>query len=205
MACAQCVILRLGNVFVTLPAMNDSHEDIDFEPEDEMGDVGAAKAKLQKLRDELAQVKKERQEYLDGWQRCKADAVNSKKDTEVRAARNAELLREALVHDIIPALDSFDMAAGSEQWAEVSDGWRSGMEHVRNQLIDALKSHGIERYGKVGDVFDHALHEAVEERDDMAGEPGSIIRILRAGYRTSDRTGGDRILRAAQVIVKKAS
>lgn len=178
--------------------MNDSHEDIDFEPEDEMGGVAAAKAKLQKLRDELMQVKKERQEYLDGWQRCKADAVNAKKDTEARAARSAELLREALVHDIIPALDSFDMAAGSEQWAEVSDGWRSGMEHVRNQLIDALRSHGVERYGKVGDVFDHVLHEAVEERDDAAGEPGTIIRMLRAGYRA-----GERVLRAAQVIVRK--
>lgn len=172
-------------------------ENVSFEPEEELGDLGAAQAKFKKLKDELEKVKKEKQEYLDGWQRCKADSINAKKDAEMRAGRVAELLREALVHDIIPALDSFDMAAGSEAWAEVSDGWKSGMELVRDQLIDALKRHGVERFGKVGDKFDHALHEAVEERDDVAGEVGTIARILRYGYRTADR-----VLRPAQVFVK---
>jgi molecular chaperone GrpE len=177
---------------------DEEREDVDFEPEDEMGAAGALKAKLQKLKDELDQTKKERQEYLDGWQRAKADAVNMKKDVEARASRSAEALREALVHDIIPALDSFDMAALSEAWAGVSDGFRSGMEQVQNQLLNALRSHGIERYGKVGEKFDHALHDAIEERDDMAGEKGAIVRILRYGYKA-----GARILRPAQVIVKK--
>lgn len=174
------------------------HEDIDFESEDEFGSVGAAQAKLKKLKDELEQVKKERQEYLDGWQRCKADSVNMKREVEARASRSAENLREALVHDIIPALDSFDMAAGSEAWAEVSDGWKSGMEMVRDQLIGALKAHGIERYGKVGEPVDHALHEVLEERDDVAGESHTIARILRYGYRSSEK-----VLRPAQVIAKK--
>lgn len=180
--------------------MNDEllHEDIDVEPEEELGDLGAAQAKLKKLKEELALAKKERQEYLDGWQRCKADGVNARKESEARASRTAELLREALVHDIIPALDSFDMATGSEAWSEVSDGWKSGMEMVRDQLLEALRRHGIERFGKVGDTIDHALHEIVEERDDIAGEPGTIGKILRYGYKNSDR-----ILRAAQVISKK--
>jgi molecular chaperone GrpE len=178
--------------------MNDAQEDVDFEPEDELGDAGAAKAKLKKLRDELEKVKKERQEYLDGWQRCKADAVNAKKDIEAKASRSAEALREALVHDIIPALDSFDMAAASEAWAGVSDGWKSGMEQVRDQLLNALRSHGIEHYGKVGEPLDHALHEAVGEEADVAGESGTIVRILRYGYRA-----GDKVLRPAQVFVKK--
>jgi len=179
--------------------MNDEREiDIDFEPEDELGDIGAAQAKLKKLKEELEKVKKERQEYLDGWQRCKADAVNARKDIETRASRSAEMLREALVHDIIPALDSFDMAAESEAWTTVGDGWRSGMERVRDQLIDALKRHGIERYGKVGDMLDHAIHEVAQEVDDVAGEPGEIVKILRAGYRSNER-----ILRPAQVITKR--
>jgi molecular chaperone GrpE len=176
----------------------DEHEDVDFEPEDELGSVGAMKAKLHKLKEELERVKVERQEYLDGWQRCKADSVNLRKDAEARAERSAELLREALVHDIIPALDSFDMATQSESWQSVSDGWRTGMEQVRNQLLDALRSHGIERFGKVGERVDHTLHEVVEERDDMPGQSGEIARILRFGYKT-----GLRVLRPAHVIVKK--
>ena len=175
-------------------------DDVDFEPEEELGDVAAAKAKLKKLREELEKAKKERQEYLDGWQRCKADAINAKRELEQKAARSAEMPREALVHDIIPALDSFDMAAGSEAWATVSDGWKTGMEQVRDQLLDALRGHGIERYGRVGEAVDHALHEVAEERSDLAGEPDTIVRILRYGYRS-----GDKILRPAHVIVKSSS
>ena len=177
---------------------HEAEDDVDFEPEDELGTAGAARAKLQKLKDELEQVKRERQEYLDGWQRCKADAVNAKAEVHRSASRTAELLREELVHDLLPALDSFDMAATSEAWATVSDGWRSGMEMVRDQLIDALRRHGVQRYGRVGEKFDHLLHEAVEERDDMPGESGTIARVLRSGYKSDER-----VLRAAQVIVKK--
>src|SRR3989344_493595 len=174
-------------------------DDVHFESEDEaaLGDMGTAKAKLKKLKDELEKAKKERQEYLDGWQRCKADAVNARKELEARAARSAETLREALVHDIIPALDIFDMAAGSEAWAEVGDGWKSGMEAVRDQLLNGLRQHGIERYGKIGDAFDPVLYEAVEERDDIAGEPGTVARIIRYGYRT-----GGRVLRPAQIVIR---
>lgn len=177
--------------------MNDDQE-VDFEPEDELGGEGAAKAKLKKLREELEKAKEERQQYLDGWQRCKADSVNARKEALEQGERAGKRALLSLVEEIIPALDSFDMAAGSEAWAEVSEGWRGGMEQVRNQLLDALARNGIERYGKVGERFDHALYDAIEERDDVAGEPGTIARILRYGYRMSGR-----ILRPAQVIVKK--
>ncbi len=173
-------------------------EDIDFEPEDELGTAGAAKAKMQKLRDELEKVKAERQEYLDGWQRCKADSVNAKKEAVAAGERQATRRIEEFVESLLPALDSFDMAAGSEAWATIDKGWRTGMEQVQSQLLDALARVGVQRYGKIGDAFDHAIHDAAEERDDVAGEPGTIARILRYGYQS-----GERIIRPAQVIVKK--
>ena len=173
-------------------------KDLDFEPDGEFGDVEAMQAKIAKLRQELKEAQKKRDEYLDGWQRCKADSINTKKDAEVRAVRLSEVLREGLVHDIIPALDSFDMATQSEAWANVGDSWKSGMELVREQLLSALKRHGIERFGKIGESIDNSRHEIIEERDDVAGIPGTVARILRYGYKT-----GDRILRPAHVIAKK--
>lgn len=181
-------------------SMNDDSQnnDIDLELEDELGAAGVAEAKIKQLREQLKEAQAKAADYLDGWQRCKADSVNLKKDAETRARHLSELLREELVHDIIPALDSFDMAAESEAWASVGDGWRSGMEHVRNQLIEALRRHGIERIGKVGESIDHALHEVVEEQDDVAGVSGTIVRILRFGYRTKEK-----VLRPAQVFAKR--
>lgn len=173
-------------------------EDIDFEPEEELGSIGAVKVKMEKLRDELERVKSERQEYLDGWQRCKADGVNLRKETLANAQRLGERAKEELIADIIPALDGFDMAAGTPLWESMDAGWRSGIEQIRNQLLDVLSRHGVERFGKIGEPVDHAAHETVEESDELPGESGTIAKILRYGYKMNGK-----VLRAAQVIAKR--
>lgn len=170
------------------------HEDIDFEPEDELGTVGAAKAKMQKLKDELAEVKKERQEYLDGWQRAKADLINAKKDAAEALQRAANAGKDSFVEELIPALDSFDMAMRSDAWKNVDNAWRIGVESIYSQLQGVLQAHGIEIYGKEGEDFDPSIHEAIEERG--GGESHTIAKVLRCGYRTKSR-----ILRPAQVTI----
>ncbi len=173
-------------------------EELDFEPEDELGTLGAAKAKMQKLKLELEKVKKERAEYLDGWQRSKADAINMKKEAFASGERQAARAKESVIEDLVPALDSFDMATGSAAWDAVDPQWRGGMDQVRNQLLGALSANGVERYGKIGEIYDPYIHDVVEEKDDVPGEPGSIFKILRYGYKI-----GDRVLRPAQVVIKK--
>lgn len=177
----------------------DSHdEEVDFEPEDEMGSAASLKAKMDKLKHELKEAKEKRDEYLDGWQRAKADMVNIRREAAENAVRAASRGKESLLEDLLPALDSFDMAAMSESWGAIDESWRSGMEQVRNQLLNALSQHGIERFGKVGEQLDHVLHEVAQEVEDVAGESGTIVRVLRYGYRA-----GDRILRPAHIIVKR--
>jgi molecular chaperone GrpE len=175
--------------------MDHSDEEINFEPEDEMGDIGAAQAKLRKLRDELTEVRAKRDEYLDGWQRAKADAVNSRKELLVTAERMSERAKESVIEDIIPVLDSFDMATAGEAWSHVDQNWRSGMEQIRNQLLGALAAHGVERFGEVGEIVDHARHEIVQEAESTNGVHGDIVRVLRSGY-----ARGERVIRPAQVI-----
>lgn len=177
--------------------MNDDtqNEDIDFEPEDELGDVGALKAKIQKLRNELEAVKKERQEYLDGWQRAKADMVNARKDAAEALRRAQGVGVESFVAELIPALDSFDMAMAGEGWQKVGPAWREGVESILSQIVSALQTHGIEIFGNIGESFDPNTHEVIQEVDEE-GEPGKIVRVLRRGYRS-----GDRILRPAQVAI----
>ncbi len=172
-------------------------EEMDFEPEDELGTIGAAQAKLKKVRAELKEAQQKRDEYLAGWQREKADAVNLKRELSQDAIRMAARVKESLIEDLIPALDSFDMAYSAPAWEVVDPVWRGGVEGIRNQLLDMLAKNGIERFGKVGEMSNPYLHEAVQEVDDAPGESGSIVRVLRSGYRTSER-----VLRPAQVIIK---
>lgn len=180
--------------------MNDiaPDEEINFEPEEDLGDVAAAQAKLKKLKDELAEVKAQRQEYLDGWQRSKADSVNLRRETLGEAARMGERAKEGLVEDIIPVLDGFDMAASSPTWQTMDAGWRSGIEHIRNQLLEVLARHGLERFGTIGEPLDHMIHEAIQESEEIPGGSGTVVKILRSGYKMNGK-----VLRPAQVIVKK--
>ena len=68
----------------------EEEKDVEFEPDlpaqaghdDTADDMHDAVHKINKLKDELEKIKKEKQEYLDGWQRAKADYVNILKRSE---------------------------------------------------------------------------------------------------------------------------
>jgi len=170
-------------------------EEGDFELEGEEAGAGIQSDKLKKLRAELEKCKEEKQEYLVGWQRCKADSINARKEAMRIAERAGNRARDALIEDIIPALDSFDMAMAGDAWTKMDENWRMGMENVRSQLIGALLNQGVNSYAEIGDVFDPTLHDAVQEID-ADGESGSVAKVLRRGYRTAER-----IIRPAQVAI----
>ena len=180
--------------------MNDDEvkEDVDFEPEDEMGSVGAAQAKLKKLREELKEAQARRDEYLAGWQRAKADAINAKNDALRSAQRSIERAKDSLIDEILPTLDSFDMATSSEAWDLVSEEWKSGMGRIHNQLLDILRKNGVTRFGKPGEIFDPKHEEALQEVEDGDGESHTVLKVIRHGYKM-----GERVIRPAQVIVRK--
>ena len=179
------------------PASHEEHT-IDFEPEDELGSVGAALAKLKKVKEELTATQKEKNDNLDGWQRAKADLANYRREAAQATDRAIARTKEGIIEDIIPVLDSFDLAMAGTAWESVDSLWRAGVEQIRNQLINVLKIYQVERFGASGDMLDHNLHEAVQEVDEGEGASHSIVRVLRYGYRTPQR-----VLRPAQVIVKK--
>ena len=172
-------------------------EDVDFEPEEELGDLGAAKQKLAKLKEELERVKKERQEYLDGWQRCKADSVNARKDA-LQSVESAKVrAKEGVIESLLPVLDSFDMAMQGEAWQNVDTQWRVGVESIHGQFISALESAGVTTFGKVGEPYDVFTHHAIQEIEG-GGASGTIARVIRSGWRAGERT-----IRPAEVIIFK--
>lgn len=175
--------------------INVTPEEGIFELEAEEKGAAHLAGKLKKLRAELEKCKEENREYLTGWQRCKADSINARKEAVSMAERAGNRARDTLIKDIIPALDSFDMAIRGEAWAKMNPNWRSGMENVRSQLLVALFNQGVQFFGEEGEDFDPAAHEAVQE---IAGEgkPGTIAQVLRKGYKLSER-----VIRPAQVAI----
>jgi molecular chaperone GrpE len=177
--------------------MNDE-DDVVFEDSDEEGVAKGATDKLKKLREKLAQVEKEKQEYLVGWQRARADYANLQKTTEEDKKRLKGLFKESFIAELIPVVDSFLMAMGNkEAWEKVDPNWRMGVEYIFNQLMGVLESHDLKLFGEVGEMFDPVKHEAVQEEEtDDASRDHRIAKVIQKGFQL-----GESIIRPARVIV----
>lgn len=156
---------------------------------------------VKRLRENLKECMSQKQEYLDGWQRAKADMINTKKEFAKERERQRARTIEEIVADILPVLDSFDMAfSDKEAWNKVEDGWRSGVENIYNQLKSILKIHGVEEIlPKQGDDFDPQLHTSVDTEPAPDEEMVDTVSICeKVGYRL-----GERVIRSANVVVYK--
>ena len=74
--------------------------------------------KLQKLKSELKACQKEKTEYLNGWQKERADFANYKKAEDDRRAMFSEAMRERILTRFLSVLDSFIMERNAHSfWA----------------------------------------------------------------------------------------
>jgi len=155
---------------------------------------------VKKLRDKLKRYTKEKQEYLDGWQRSKADFINAKKEHEESRKKFSVLAKEDFANDIIAAMDSFSMAfADKEVWESVDLNWRKGIEHIYTQLKTALEDNGISEIEAEGNKFDPSFHMAVKSIETaQKDKDGIVAKVVQKGYKINDR-----VIRPARVEVFK--
>lgn len=159
--------------------MNASEEE--FVPDEEAEGPGLIK----KLREKLKKAVEEKQEYLEGWQRARADFANYKKEEASMHADRAERATAGALEALLPALDALELAVKHHPEDK-------NLAMLERQFIDSLKRMGVERFGTVGEEFDPHRHEALA----MQGQDHAVISIERSGYKI-----GDKIIRPAQVII----
>lgn len=137
-----------------------------------------------KLKEKLKIAESQSKEYLDGWQRAKADFINIRKRDEESKQDFLKFSKEEIVRDIIPVLDSFELAfKNKESMDSLPKEWRAGMESIYNQLVAVLSSHGVEKLNPVGETFDPKLHEAMQMIPVLKKEDdGKIIEVIQTGY-----------------------
>src|SRR3989344_1353637 len=68
------------------------------------------KKTLKKLRADLKACKTEKEEYLTGWQKERADFANFKKQEEDRKTMFSEAVRERILSRFLSVMDSFNLA-----------------------------------------------------------------------------------------------
>ena len=123
--------------------------------------------------DLLAEMTRERDEYLDALQRLKAEFDNYRK----RAARDQEQLvaraHERLAKELLPVLDDLERAlAAAEEHEEAQ--LEEGVRLVHRSLVEALEKEGVAEIETEG-RFDPHVHEALLSQPDDEKESGAIL------------------------------
>ena len=178
------------------PASSDAGDAVEGELLEEDQTEAAATVALEDDLAELARLQTERDEYLDALRRVQADFENYRKRVLREQTALVERATEALVEQLLPALDSFELALASLEGSD--EKVHKGMELVRAQLHDVLAKAGLSEIEAKGHPFDPTVHEAVAQDGDD-GDP-VVSDVYRTGYRLKDR-----VLRPATVRVTRES
>ncbi len=141
--------------------------------------------RIKTLRAKLKACNKERTEYLDGWQRLKADFVNYKKREEESKADFTKYAQEAVITDILPTLESFQMAfANKEAWEKVDPSWRVGVEYISTNLTQVLNGYGLTEVNPIGEEFNPTLYTSIGTvATDDKTKVNKVAEVLQRGYR----------------------
>lgn len=175
--------------------MNDDDKDINNEnpleeetfvteeSEEEGGELSQS-GTIKKLREKLRESEKKAQEYLTGWQKERAESVNIRKRMEEEKKEFAKFANENLIMEILPALDSFDLAmANKKSWEELPKEWTKGIEYIYTQLLSALEANGVKRIYPLGEKFDPIRDEALAMiTTDNKDDDHKIIEVIQPGY-----------------------
>jgi molecular chaperone GrpE len=155
-----------------------------------------AEAEAEQLVSDLDALQRERDDLLDTTRRLQADFENYRKRVLREQTALVERATEALLEQLLPVLDSFELAVRNLDDGDVDDKVRKGIELVFAELVGVLERAGLERIDARGAVFDPNEHEAVMQ-DEGDGEP-HVGDVLRTGWKLKGR-----VLRPAMVKVTR--
>jgi len=156
--------------------------------------VGDVPALLQELEETRAKA----DEYLDGWQRARAEFTNYKKRVEREQSQIYQTVTGNIIKQYIEITDDFERALIDKSQGSDGAEWANGVELIYRKLLAILQNEGVVRMDAQGQVFDPNLHEAITSEESDTYESGEIIEVLQPGYMI-----GNRVLRPAMVRVSK--
>jgi molecular chaperone GrpE len=165
--------------------MTNDHEDKDIE-EEVVAEEEDAGVLIKNLKEQLKAAQKERDDYLAGWQRAKADFINARREEDQSRHAFIKIATQVILRDFLALADSFMQAMHTLPEEE-----KSRIIPLYEQLQKLLGDHGVKEIEtKSGDHFDPALHEALE------GEGEEVTEVLQKGYMLHER-----VLRPTRVRV----
>ncbi len=158
------------------------------------------KSELEELRRQIESLQKEKDELFAKLQRVGADYANFQKRVPKQIADTVAYEKEKIIKTLLPALDNLEHTLQNAHSAETVDVLIKGIQIVYDQVLDTLKSHGVEQIKAVGEKFEPALHEAMMQRYEAEEEENIVLEEFQKGYKLNGR-----VIRPSKVVVNKPS
>jgi molecular chaperone GrpE len=164
-------------------------------PEDEASTEAPKKSPPEKENSELEELRLRYSELEDKYKRLWADQQNMINRLSREREEIHKFAAQNTIEAILPALDNFDFAKRSiNQTTKIEEVLKS-FEMLKSQLLMSLQSVGLQEI-PISGTFDPEIHEAVSKIKDTEKPEGTIVEILKTGYKLNGR-----LIRPATVIV----
>ncbi len=166
------------------------------QPKSESDTPTEAELSPKELKAALDESQTKATEYLDGWQRARAEFSNYKK----RVERERETIKKNAVGEVVkrylPVLDDLERALKNRPTEGEGAAWAEGLDLVYRKMLSILEADGITPIQAEGEIFDPNLHEAIAQSPSDEHESDQIVEVLQQGYLIDER-----VLRPAMVRV----
>ena len=178
------------------PAQQEAAEAAEAEakPEKEKKDFFGKKKELEALKTKLAAAEKAAADSRDQLLRTAAEYDNFRKRSAREADQKFNDGVSFAVNQIIPILDTLEMAANAPT---TDEAYKKGVTMTLDKAAKALEKLNITEIEALGKPFDPNVMNAVSQMPAPEGvESGCVITVYQKGYKL-----GERIVRHATVVV----
>ena len=157
-----------------------------------------AEKKEAKLQENLTALQQEKDELFEKFQRVNADYANFQKRVPKQISDSVAYEKERIIKSLLPAFDNFEHTLQNAHTAESTDVLVKGIQIIHDQMLDILKSHGVEQVVALDQPFDPARHEAMMQREEPDKADSTVLEEFQKGYALNER-----VIRPSKVIVNK--
>ena len=171
-------------------------EETELEELNELGDE--VREDITELKKELEAIRLKSDEYLEGWQRARAEFANFRKRIDREREQSHQTAAGTIIRRYLEILDDLERALSNRPPEGEGAIWAGGIELIYRKFLKTLESEGVKRMEAEGEMFDPNMHEAISHEESPDHESGQIIEVVQPGYLL-----GDRVLRPALVRVAK--
>ena len=189
----------LADEQATASIENEIAQEAQVDQDSESPEVSKAPTEVNDDKEAIIEELKSKLEEEENKQlRLLADFENFKRRANLDKESLQKYRAQSLMTNLLPVLDNFERALNIEAKSEETQSLMTGMDMVYRNLLDALKSEGLQEIEAAGQEFDPNFHQAVMTGNDGEKASGIVLQELQKGYKLKDR-----VLRPSMVQVNE--